>query len=426
MNGFLRLSTLIILLFVCNTIFATEPTNAVDFLKKGIRINLSEDGSAYTKISFATQFWARNTWLNDGTYAQNGDPLSSEFDFALRRTRFSMLNNLNNKIIFYTQLGANNLNRNSGKPNLYFHDVWAMFELAPKACYFGFGVNGWNGISRLTNVSYQKNLTLDNPGVNIPAVNHTDLAVRQLGVFMKGTAGRVSYRAAISKPFSYDGNETTESAYEISSVKLNYKAYLAYHFLEKEYFTSSYVGMTYLGEKKIFNLGFGFDYYPESIAEQLESGETKVSDRTLLGADIFCELPFAGKQAFTLYSVLYDYDFGSNYLREYGTMNIWDGSGNAEYKAGTGLISCSMLGYLFKNDFLKLPGRLQLFYAFTAKDFDALSQTIFNHDMGANYYAAGQKLKFSVQYSLRPATQATNLSNVSSKGTLIFQTQIII
>lgn len=424
MNSFLRLFTALIFLLVCEDSFASEPDKFTDYLKKGIRLNLSEDGLIYTKFSFGTQFWARNTWLNDGTFAKNGDPLSSEFDFALRRTRFSMFNNLNNKLVLYTQFGFNNLHRQSGKPELYIHDAWGMFEIVPKACYIGFGLHGWNGISRLTNTSYQKTLTLDNPGVNIPAVNRTDLAVRQLGFFVKGTFGRISYRAAVSKPFCYEGSPNSTAAFECATENLGYKAYAAFHFWEKEYFTTSYVGMTYLGEKKILNVGLGFDFYPESIGEQYENGDEKVGDRKLFGADIICELPFAGKQAFTLYSVLYDYDFGSDYLRKYGTMNIWNGSGNEEYKVGTGLISYSTLGYLFQENFLQLPGRLQLFYAFTAKDFEGFSETIFNHDMGANYYMAGQKLKFSLQYSRRPVMDVQGLTD--QKGTLIFQTQIVI
>lgn len=420
---------LIVLISNAQTLFAAEPDKFQELIQQGIKLNLSDDGKSYTKFSLGTQFWLRNTWLNDPDLNMNGEYYSSEVDFALRRTRFSMINNLNDKFIFYTQLGFNNLNKNSKKPQLYFHDVWVMFQIIPKAFYVGFGLNGWNGISRLSNTSYQKTLTLDNPGFSIPTVNHTDLETRQLGIFIKGTTNRFSYRAALAKPFSYNGipeNIEQNSAYEISTEKLVYKGYIAYHFWDKEYFTTPYVSMTYLGKKKILNFGMGFDYYPESIVQFKTNSEKQIHNRTLLGADVFCEFPFTNNQTISIYSVLYKYNFGTNYLRKSGTMNIWNGSGNSEYKIGTGLIFYSTLGYLFREDFINLPGRFQIFYAYDFKDFDALPFNLSNHDFGMNYYMAGQKLKFTAQYSMRSVINELNSSTKTHRGTLILQTQIII
>lgn len=419
---------LAVVLFGAAQVLADEPGHDLSFLKNGIKFRLSEDGKAYTKISFATQFWARQTWLNAPEENEAGT-YSSEFDFALRRTRFSMVNNLNDKLWFYTQLGCNNINQSSDKPELYFHDIWGMFRVVPKAMYIGFGLNGWNGISRLSSTSYQKTLTLDNPGFNIPAVNHSDLETRQLGLFFKGTAGAFSYRAAVSKPFDYDNvpdEPEVNTAYEVTSEKLSWKGYVAWHLCEKEYFNTTYLSMTYLGTKKLLNLGVGFDYYPESVLEYNNSYEAQLNDRLLLGADVFCELPFAQKRSVTFYSVLYDYDFGTNYLRKSGTMNIWDNGGNSEYKVGTGLISYTTLGYLFREQFLHLPGRLQLFYAYSYKDFEGLPVALTNHDMGVNYYLVGQKLKLGLQYSSRPVLNAAETAVDKHRGTLIFQTQIVI
>nr|WP_321353868.1 hypothetical protein [uncultured Draconibacterium sp.] len=426
LNKFFKISILSI--FCVAQLSAAEPDKHLDLLKKGIKLNLSEDGKSYTKFSFATQFWGRQTWLNHPEETVAGS-YNSEFDFALRRTRFSMVNNLNDKLVFYTQLGCNNIHKASDKPQLYLHDVWAMFQLVPKSMYLGFGLNGWNGISRLSNTSYQKTLTLDNPGFNIPTVNHSDLETRQLGFFLKGTTGAFSYRAALSKPFDYDrvpDSPEENTAYEISSDKLSCKAYVAWHLWEKEYFTTPYVSMTYLGKKKILNVGLGFDYYPESVLSYTPEETAQIDNRMLLGVDVFCELPFAQNQSITFYSVLYHYDFGNNYLRSSGTMNIWENGGNSEYKVGTGLISYSTLGYLFKEEFMHLPGRLQLFYAYSFKDFEGLPVHLENQDMGVNYYMAGQKLKFGLQYSSRPVLNATETDIEKHCGTLIFQTQIVI
>ena len=144
------------------------------------------------------------------------------------------------------------------------------------------------------------------------------------------------------------------------------------------------------------------------------------------------ELPMKNNQTISLYSVFYKYDFGADFLKSSGVMNNWgggtgnEGAGNNEFKIGTGNIFYSTLGYLFPKEFLKLSGRLQVFYAFTDKNFDALHTALINHDCGANYYVAGQKLKFSFQYSLRPILNQSADHIASYKPTAIFQIQLVI
>jgi hypothetical protein len=414
---------------------AGAPGKLEDLFQNEIRLKLNESGSASTKLFFATQFWARYTGLNAGSTNKAGDPISSETEFALRRTRFIMTNNLDDRVIFYTQLGFNSLNSTSAKPQLFFHDVWGMFRIVPKSFYIGFGLNGWNGLSRLSNTSFMKTMTLDNPGVNYPNINRTDLEGRQLGVFAKGTVGRLSYRTALTKPFSYNGlssSPQTGTGYEYPSEKLEYKGYFAWHFFDREYFTTSYVDMTYFGAKKICNLGIGFDIYPQSIAEYNTSGNKVLKNRNLFAADFMLELPMKNNQTISVYSAFYSYDFGSNFLKSSGVMNNWgggtgiEGTGNNEFKIGTGNILYSTVGFLFPKEFLKLPGRLQVFYAFTDKNFEALHTTLTNHDCGANYYVVGQKLKFSFQYSLRPILNPSADHIDSYKPTAIFQVQLVI
>lgn len=432
----LKILTIIGALFsLLSNTYGGSPGIRENLLHDEIKISLNADGTAYSKISFATQFWIRNTQLNEGTTSQSGELLQSEADFAIRRTRFSMYNSFSDRFVLYTQLGFNNVCTTSSKPQLYFHDIWGMFCLIPQSCYIGCGLHGWNGISRLSNVSYQKTLTLDNPGVNIPNINHTDLETRQLGIFIKGTAGRVSYRAALTKPFAYNGvpeNPGTQQGYETPSTSLSYKAYAAFHFLDKEYFNTPYIGMTYLGKKRICNIGAGFDISPNSIAEFNETGNKTIKDRILLGVDWFFEHPMRNGKTVTTYSVLYSYDLGNNYLRKSGTINSWsggsglEGAGNSEFKIGSGYVWYTNLGYLLNEQFLNIPGRIQLFYAITEKNFEALPSVIWNHDLGLNYYAVEQKIKFSLQYSLRPFVG--DIANTGSQhlGSLIFQVQMVI
>ncbi len=422
-------------LLVSGTILGASPVKVDQLLKNEIKFYLNADSSVWSKISFATQFWIRNTTLNDGTASQTGEMLNSETDFALRRTRFSMYNNFGDRIFLYTQFGFNNLCTTRSKPQLYFHDIWGMFRVSANVCYVGFGLSGWNGISRLSNTSFQKTLTTDNPGFNYPSVNHTDLESRQLGIFMKGTAGPVSYRAVVSKPFVYDGVPDVpepDTGYEFSSPDLEYKGYAAFHFFDKEYFNTPYVDMSYLGKKRLLNLGAGFDIYPNSIAEFSKEGVKQLKNRILLGTDCFFEMPFERGKAISVYSVFYNFDFGKNYLRTFGTMNIWsggsgpEGAGNSEYKIGTGSTWYTTCGYLFSDHFLNVPGRVQLFYALSEKNLEALPVILWNHDFGMNYYIAGQKFKLSLQYSLRPELNEQADEVDRHPGTMIFQIQLAI
>ncbi|SHE83129.1 hypothetical protein SAMN05444274_102513 [Mariniphaga anaerophila] len=426
-----QIITFIVLIFFCSV--AKGKNNSSLTKNKGIIIKLNEDGSAYSKFSFASQFWFRQTQLNPGSKTASGDPVNAEADLALRRTRFSMFNKLNDNIIFYTQLGFNNLNASNPKSVLFFHDVWAMYDFVPKSFSVGIGLNGWNGISRLTNTSYQKTMTLDNPGFSIPAVNHTDLNIRQLGIFAKGTAGKLNYRFSVAKPMIYNSvpeNPEQEKGYEFPSTNLAYKGYFAWHFWEKEYFQTSYVPMTYFGTKKICNVGAGFDIFPDAIAEFDEEGNRTLNDRALFGTDFFMELPFENNQTVSVYAVFYDYDFGKNYLRRSGAMNYWhggtlaEGAGNNEFKTGTGNILYGTFGYLFPQNLFEKAGRLQLFYAYSHKNFEALPRALSNHDFGANLFVNGHKLKLSVQYSLRPMSD--NADGADHLGAFLFQTQIVI
>ena len=428
-----------LLFFLVNPFFyinADSPEGVASLLDKELKADLGH--GSWLRFSFVSQFWARYTELNEGTVTQAGDPIGSDIDFAMRRTRFTVQASFQDRVILYTQLGFNNMSSSSPKPEIYLHDVWTMFRIIPDSWYVGFGLHGWAGLSRLSNVSSQRPLTLDNPGFNYPAINRTDIDNRQTGMFMKGTAGRVSYRVAINKPFVYDGRPDgvpdTDVAYEYPSKELSYKGYFALHLWDKEYFNTSYLGMTTLGEKKLFNIGAGFDYFPESMAWYDDAGNINRENQLHFAADLFMELPMAGRQSLSLYSVLYKYDFGKNYLRTSGTVNVWnksnnpseiapEGFGNGEFRVGTGTVWYNEAGYLFPENFLNVPGRIQLFYAASDKNFEALNTSMWKHDMGGHYYAAGQKLKFTVQYSLRPMLNNALSEVKTHKSSVILQVQ---
>ncbi|MFN7100653.1 MAG: porin, partial [Flavobacterium sp.] len=141
------------------------------------------------------------------------------------------------------------------------------------------------------------------------------------------------------------------------------------------------------------------------------------------------------KMAVTAYSVLYDYDFGPNYLRNVGIMNIGSvdpnftgnraiaGAGTAQPTIGSGTIWYTQAGFLLPNKEVKPKVRIQPFGAVTYKDFDALAQSSTQFDIGSNFFLDGHHAKITAQYSTRPVyTSLTNRSG--SLGDFVVQLQI--
>ena len=140
------------------------------------------------------------------------------------------------------------------------------------------------------------------------------------------------------------------------------------------------------------------------------------------------------KGAITAYSVFYDYDFGPNYLRNLGIMNVGvanpnftgqaalAGAGNAQPTMGSGTIWYTQAGYLIPDSSAKPVVRFQPFGAFTRKNFDALDKASSQFDVGANFFIDGHHAKITTQYSTRPVY--TTPSTSSLKGEFLIQLQV--
>lgn len=442
---------------------AEQPTKPVsdplsDFLQEGgIRYSFGEEGKSFIKFGIGSQFWARKIWNNPGSVNVQGDTVGQTFDVALRRMRFSVTGHFARYFTLYTQFGVNNQSFTSGgaysptgpdnkKPGMFIHDFWVKFHLLPNKLNVGIGLNAYNGVSRLTNVSYKYNFMLDNPTFNFPNIEHTDQIGRQMGFFANGSIARLNYRIAYAKPFVYADtqrdNPPVGRAVEAENDNMAVKGYAYWQFGDTESGLTPFMRMTYLGSRRIFNIGAGFDYHPGSTISINATGEEQRHNRLALGADMFMELPTENAGAFNMYLVGYHYDYGPNFLRSSGSMNIsrggllngeplLQGGGHRQFILGTGNIVYASFGYLLRQKFFSKRGRLQPFYAYTYKDFEGMGTTTMQHDFGLNYLLHGQNIKFSLQYSSRPIYQGSIGANaqgrvVDTKGLIIFQTQIVL
>lgn len=305
------------------------------------------------------------------------------------------------------------------------------------------GLNAWNGISRLSNVGYGKNFTLDNPTFNFPNIERSDQIGRQIGIFAHGNMKRINYRFSLAKAFAFDrpASDLPNIATEISSENLEYKGYLFYQFWDQESFNTPFTSMSYLGTKKLLNIGFGFDYLPNSTMSKDESGAQFFHNKLQLGLDFFLELPLNHDAVFTMYAVGYFYDFGPNYLRSTGIMNVGiggslngsplaQGGGNTSFSIGTGTIYYLSAAYMLPKS-QKFSERIQPFAAINVRDFEALDEIAFCEHIGLNYLVQGNQLKYSIEYSTRPiysGIPGTDDSNVivDRKGLFIFQVQLVL
>jgi hypothetical protein len=139
----------------------------------------------------------------------------------------------------------------------------------------------------------------------------------------------------------------------------------------------------------------------------------------------------ASGTAITSYAVFYNYDFGPNYMRNVGIMNVGfgagttqNGPGNAQPTIGTGNIFYTQSGFLLPKELLGDKGRLQPFGALTHKNFELFNDSSWQYDLGLNYYINAHQAKVTLQYSQRPLFENFNRSGAA--GEFILQTHIFL
>ena len=408
----------------------------------GLRVNLNEDGTRYFRLLTWHQVWARYNQNNTGS-TRLGEPQDETFDFGLRRSRFLMYAQINNRFLIVTHFGINNQNAISGgylgtdgkKPQLYMHDAYLDFKVIEKYLNLGFGLHYWNGISRMTNASTLNLMTLDAPIFNWATIEATDQFARHLGVFAKGKIGKLDYRLAVNDPFRTNTLGIIDSGrtfYNPSNNKKIFAGYAMWEFLDEESNKLPYLVGTYLGTRRVFNIGAGFQSNADGTWRTVASGDTVASNILLWSVDAFLDIPLNAqrKDAITTYLAFYNYDFGPNNLRYIGIMNPANGGGllrgNAFPVLGTGTILYGQAGYLLPEFSEKL--RIQPYLAYSHANFEGLRTSLGEtvpvnvFDGGVNFYLDGHHAKFTLNYRARP--DMTDPDNVVTRSEVTLQAMI--
>lgn len=356
----------------------------------GLKIKLNEEGNKYFRIISWAQMHA--------TYNDEVPDTESNFGFNLRRARLLAYAQLNKDFLILTHFGLNNLNSNSLSPvgtgdgsQLFFHDVWAQYNLG-KNHSIGGGLHYWNGISRLNNQSTLNILSLDNNRQSWATLGLSDQFARHLGVYGKGNFGKLQYRVSINESLTngldsrdpeLGGNAIYGGKRLLGSKEagFTYAGYFDYNILDQESNFLPYKVGTYLGSKKVFNVGAGFFYHP-SGAVVLENTELEGQDVSIFAVDVFYDAPLGENGgAISGYATFQANDYGNNYL----------------FSAyGTGSMVYALAGYVIPSKNTK--NKFQPYLAFASNSYDAVDDNRTILDIGVNAFFSGHHSKLTLEY----------------------------
>lgn len=404
----------------------------------GMKVNISPDGTKYLRFLTWTQVWAQYNENNSNTI-RNGAPKSDQLAFSMRRTRLIMLAQLNPRFMTYFDFGMENQSAVSGgtpnDPNgpgkratVYVHEAVAEYKVN-KYLSVGGGLNYQVGVSRMTAASTATMMTYDIPVTNFPTLDQTDQFGFFLGFYGKGRIGNVDYRVAVDDAFATNA-ASTPATLRTNVAQFNprntnkiYQGYFSYAFLEKEANLLPFTTGTYLGTKKVFNIGIGGHYNAEGTYSRDQDNAvnptTHTHDIKLFGADVFYDAPIdtTTNTALTLYGVYYNYDFGPNYVRNAGVLNPGTGvtgtglanlTGNALPLIGTGHSYYAQAGLLLPKNLIGPKARLQPYVAYLRNSWEGLHDTDGNrkevnvYDAGLNLLLDGHNAKITLNYRARP------------------------
>lgn len=447
----------------------------------GMTIKLDTSGKKYIRFLTWATVWIRHTEANPGT-AINGIAQNGWSDIGLRQFRLVIYTQLSPRYLILTDIGIDNQGFSTGgsagrgntgnggasfsatlgkKPGLYMHDLWNECTVVGDvdertgahrdfSLYLGTGLHYWVGISRMTSCSSANYLALDVPLYNWPLVDESDQFARQLGIYAKGNAGRVSWRWSVNKPFTVSTPAAAfaagapDSGYAVDNNqpgRWSTTGYAAWQFFDRENNLLPYTTGTYVGTAKVLNVGGGYYQDGDATTTQASNSASSAFIRhgiTIWATDVFADLPFGPVKknwAFTGYSVYYHDDFGPGYLRNQSIMNAAVGEaagytgklsqagfGNLAPVTGTGHSWYSQAGLLLPRDWVRQV-RLQPFGEFSRQVFDRYGSVVFTWwSAGGNVYLDGHHARLSFKYQTRPLVVSGRQDG--SKGSFVLATQV--
>ncbi|MCB0643811.1 MAG: porin, partial [Phaeodactylibacter sp.] len=385
---------------------------AEDHSYKPLTLKLNEDGSKYIRFITWHQMWT--------TFSQDAND-NIQTEFRLRRSRFLAFAQVSPRFLILTHFGLNNLTRGGmdatgqlAAAQLFMHDAWAEYRVVDKFLYIGGGLHYWNGISRLTNQSTLNIMSLDAPRFNWATIGTSDQFARHLGLYAKGKLGRLDYRVSVNEAIAntLDGARGLKPAPD-TAVYVNdggkvYSGYFNYQFLDKESNKLPFMVGTYIGKKKVFNIGAGFLSHPGGSTSLDGSGNEVANDVLLWAADAYYDAPVGSNgSAISAYLAFYNFNFGPNYQL----------TGSSDLVA-TGNILYGQLGFAlpaFSNGTQLMP-----YVTYSNRSIEAAADPANQLGVGFNYFISGHNAKVTVEYNSNKPAVTTDRTNILRIQGMIF------
>ena len=411
-------------------------------------------------------------------------------------------------------VGAGTSGIDGKRPQVFVHDSWGEFRVTKgPQLHVGGGLLTWSGLSRMTNAATLNFLMVDAPIYNWTTIDASDQFARTFGLYAKGTLfRRMNYRAILTKPFAIVGGQqgatTTTASVSVrvprpglpdttivAPVAINVgdnaatnalvatparfnianwnpnnhtlmpQLYVNWDFFDVESQTLPFAVGSYLGTRRVFNVGAGFQYHPAAMRfvrprETVTVGgvtrpvsPTEAPNPQPVGAgtlapgtpaasfngdwvetpmrhwavDAFLDLPLRHDgDAITAHTAYYNMDYGKNYVRNIGIMPVgvanpgatvtegdgrtafqhaqpsFGGGGTAYPIHGTGHVWYTQAGYLLPRRWTRGLARFQPTAALSYVDFERLGERYLMPELGLNWILAGQNAKVQLQWRNRP------------------------
>lgn len=413
-------NVLIIYVFAAVLIFTLSAKGQTETFKPTLKWNIT------------SQFWLRYSDLNDGSTI-HGEPTSEFLDISIRRLRIPISAQISPKVYVYAIFGGNNYNFKGDDFPIEVLDLYAEYSFG-KFLEIGIGKSGWQGLNRWNIRSSSTLMGLDSPLFTLNSVQINDDVGRLFGFWLKGQAGKLDYRMAFNRPFYVKAIPNGAVNFANNKPRVKTSAYVKYQFFEHESNKSAYQTGTYMQNKKVFNVGAGFQFQPEAMSDgDTNLPETNIYDISHFAADSFLNLPLKNGNAITAYLGYYDYGFGKDYIRNVGANNPttgggtdFNGSGVAFPMIGTGTTWYGQFGYAFKETkIFNHMAVIQTNVAIQHSDWDILNDKMTVYDFTVNFFVNGShKDKISLGYQHRPIFDAATLKQKDYKGMAVLQYQI--
>ncbi len=395
-----------------------QEAEEVDHSYKPLTLKLNDTGSKYIRFIVWHQMWLESNSETKGV------------DFSIRRSRFLAYAQISPRFLILTHWGLNSLNAGQATANpntqtannslLFLHDAWSEFAVVPGKLHVGSGLHYWNGISRLTSQSTLNMMTLDNPGAGnsdvrlFPwaTITTSDQFARHLGIYAKGSLGNFGYRVSANNSRSNIGTlNPVVPSYQvdngIDSTDIgtwNYAGYFKYDFFDKESDKLPYFVGSYLGNKKVFSVGFGFYTHPDALAVGTDLETASRESVTHFAIDAFYDAPINDRLAINSLLAYYNYDYGGSDTFSAG--GLVPGSGSVIY---------GQVGLLLR-DYKLMP-----YLTYNAANLDITPENSSELAIGMNYFVNGHNAKITAEYSSgKSGLEGAESTNIFRLQTHIF------